>query len=83
MACNYLGATEPQARLADSIAWFEKAVQIKPDYPEARDNLGVALVRAGRLTEARAQFEAEARLEPESPRARANLEWVRRLQHEF
>jgi tetratricopeptide (TPR) repeat protein len=80
MACNYLGSTEPQARLADSIAWFERALQIRPDYAEARDNLGVALVRAGRLAEARAQFEEEARQEPENPRARANLEWVRRLQ---
>lgn len=79
MACNYLGTTEPQTRLADSIAWFERALQIKPDYAAARDNLGVALVRAGRLAEAKAQFEEEARQQPENPQARANLEWVRKL----
>ena len=83
MACNYLGATEPQANLPESIAYFERALAIKPDYSEARDNLGVALVRAGRLSEAGAQFEEEARQEPGNPRARANLEWVRRLQREF
>ena len=80
MAYNYLGATEPPPALKESIAYFEKALEIKPGYSEARDNLGVALARAGRLPEARAQFEEEAREEPGSPRARANLEWVRGLE---
>jgi tetratricopeptide (TPR) repeat protein len=80
MAYDYLGSTCSPAELSRSIAYFEEALAIKPDYAEARDNLGVALGKAGRLAEARAQFDEVLRQDPFNPQARANLEWLRGLQ---
>ncbi|HEY2861005.1 MAG TPA: tetratricopeptide repeat protein [Terracidiphilus sp.] len=49
------------------------AVQIKPDSPEARTNLGATLLRLGKLELAGEQFQKAAALEPKSYDANHNL----------
>jgi Flp pilus assembly protein TadD len=58
----------------DAVTPLEKAVSLRPDWPEARISLGVALGRAGRFDEAAAQFREALRLNPESRTARDNLD---------
>jgi tetratricopeptide (TPR) repeat protein len=51
-------------RLDAARAQFEEAVRLKPDYVEARCNLGNALNSLGRTAEAIAQYSEAARLDP-------------------
>jgi Flp pilus assembly protein TadD len=48
-------------------------LEIRVDYPEAHNNLGVALASQDRLNEAIAHFREALRLEPNYAQARANL----------
>ena len=52
---------------------FLRAVRIRPNYAEARNNLGIVLARSGRLDEAIAHFEKALRDDPASAQIRANL----------
>jgi len=48
-AHNSLGVTlARQGRLAEAIVHFSKALQIKPDYPQAQKNMEIALYQAGK-----------------------------------
>jgi len=60
-------------RLAEALAAFEKAVQERPDYPEARTALGLLFLEGGNYTGALEQLEAAARLAPMLPEAHLNL----------
>jgi Flp pilus assembly protein TadD len=57
----------------EAIAQFRKAVELKGDSTEAHNNLGVALVQAGRLDEAITNFRMVLQLNPDSAEARNNL----------
>ncbi|HSR50906.1 MAG TPA: tetratricopeptide repeat protein [Acidobacteriota bacterium] len=48
---------------------FAKAVEIDPDFAEARYNLGLVELRRGRLEEALEQFQAHIALRPQQPQA--------------
>ena len=50
---------------------------IKPDFPEARNNLGVALVGRGRVDEAIAQYQTALKIKPGDVNARQNVEIAR------
>jgi tetratricopeptide (TPR) repeat protein len=65
-AHNNLGhALMVLGRLPESIAEFETALRILPDYAEARFNLGLGLIRLpGRLGDAIAEFQTTLRAEP-------------------
>jgi tetratricopeptide (TPR) repeat protein len=75
MAHNNLGVFLMETGSLDaSIAHLEEAVRLKPDYSEARNNLGNALIKVpGRSAEAVSEFESALRLEPGLTQARANL----------
>jgi len=60
--------------MAEAEAQYEAALALKPDYPEAEDNLGNALWQAGRVREAIEHYRAALRLRPDYPRARTNLD---------
>lgn len=66
MAWNNLGLIRmaDRARLPEAMADFEQALRLRPDYPEALGNLGLALTRAGRAAEAVPHLQAAVRLKP-------------------
>jgi hypothetical protein len=61
-------------RHSESIAHFEEAVRIKPDWVEAQNNLGGQLTNVpGRITEAVSHLETAVRLRPDLVEAHYNL----------
>lgn len=53
MGCVVLG----YGRYGDALAWFERALEVDPDFPEARMNRGLGLLRAGRFEEGFEEYE--------------------------
>ena len=64
----------PRGQLQLALAHLRQAVQLQPDFVEARNNLGILLARAGQLDEAIDQFRQALALAPGSPDVRRNLE---------
>jgi len=58
------------------ILHLTRAVQLQPDFLEARNNLGILLARAGRLEGAIAQFRAALAIAPGSAEVRKNLDFA-------
>jgi tetratricopeptide (TPR) repeat protein len=68
---NYLMNTR---RGEEAIPHFEAALRLKPDYPEAENNLGMMLGNIpGRMPDAISHFEAAVRLKPDLLPAHYNL----------
>jgi tetratricopeptide (TPR) repeat protein len=60
--------------MPDAIAQFEAAINIRPDYAGAHDNLGNALSQMpGRLPDAIAEYQAALRINPDFVQAHINL----------
>ncbi len=57
----------------DAITQFQQALQIRPDYAEACNNLGLALFKEGRAGEAISQYKNALRLQPGYADASYNL----------
>ncbi|HSW50734.1 MAG TPA: tetratricopeptide repeat protein, partial [Bryobacteraceae bacterium] len=55
------------------VAHYRKALEGNPDYPEAHNNLGLALARSGKLGEAIPHFERFAAVHPDSADVHENL----------
>jgi Flp pilus assembly protein TadD len=75
LTCNNLGelllkqpATRPEA-----IVYLERALRLHPDYPEAHNNLGLALAQGGRTDEAIAHLSRAVQLKPTMAEAYNNL----------
>jgi tetratricopeptide (TPR) repeat protein len=62
-----------QEKLVDAVGCFKRALEIQPDYPEARGHFGVALAALGRLDQAAEQFERLVHDDPGDATAHANL----------
>jgi len=60
-------------RVADAIAGFERAIAARPDYPEAHNNLGIALESSGRSAEAATHYRAALESRPNLAAAHNNL----------
>lgn len=60
-------------RLRDALQSFERAVQLRPGYAEARMALGVQLLAGGNYADALSHFEAAERLVPTLPAVYVNL----------
>ena len=59
---------------AESIDHFEEALRVRPNYPEAENNLAIQLANMpGRTADAIAHFEAALRLDPNLAQAHRNL----------
>ena len=59
--------------LDGAVERYRQAVRIKPDVPEAHNNLGVALRRKGDFDGAIASFQTAVRLKPDAAEAHNNL----------
>jgi tetratricopeptide (TPR) repeat protein len=75
VAHNNLGNAlmQKKGRLDEAIVHFQKALEIRPDYPDANNNLGYALWSKGRGVEAIALFRTVLRVRPNYAKARNNL----------
>jgi tetratricopeptide (TPR) repeat protein len=60
-------------RLADAMNSFKEAVQLRPDYTEARIALGIQYMASGNYQQALDQFQTSARLAPGLVAVRLNL----------
>ena len=60
-------------RLAEAIALYARAAELKPDYAEAHNNLGNALGEARRFEEAVGSLQRAAVLRPELAAIHSNL----------
>jgi len=60
-------------RRAEAVSQFEAALRIRPDYPEAETNLGVALKDLEDCAAATPHFEAALRIQPDFNDANFNL----------
>jgi len=58
------------------MAQFQKALEIKPDYTEAHNNLGCAFLRKGQVNEAMAQFQKALEIQPRNSEVQNNLAWM-------
>jgi protein O-mannosyl-transferase len=75
MAHNNLGKElmADKAQLPEAIRHFRRAVALRPEYPEALNNLGLALTQVGRADEAVPHIEHSLRLKPNVFQAHNNL----------
>ena len=62
-----------QGRFKEVIELLRKALELKPNYPEAHNNLGNALMQQGDLTAAIASYHSALQLNPTNPEAHYNL----------
>lgn len=56
-----------------AIPHYRAALEMRPDFSEARNNLAVALARRGQLADAIAQFREAARYDPDQAAVHRNL----------
>lgn len=56
---------------------FQAVLRLQPDFPEAHNNRGRALVKLDRLPEAEEEFRIALRQRPDYAQAAANLTWLR------
>ncbi|MCT0214745.1 tetratricopeptide repeat protein, partial [Synechococcus sp. CS-1330] len=71
--CNLAAICGMQGRFDDLIELLKKALQLKPNYPDAHNNLGVALKEQGDLDAAIASYNSALQLKPNYPEAHNNL----------
>jgi Flp pilus assembly protein TadD len=69
---------ERKALFADALATLTQVIRLKPDWPEAHNNLGLALGSLGRFKEAVAAHAEAVRLKPDSAGALFNLAYAYR-----
>ena len=62
-----------QGQIAEALACYQRAVQLKPDYAEAHYNLGTALQAQGQIAEALACYQRALQLKPDFAEAHNNL----------
>jgi tetratricopeptide (TPR) repeat protein len=68
-----------EERYVESIAASRAALALRPDYPEAWNNIGAAYNKLGRYAEAAAACEEALRLKPDFQLARNNLQYAREM----
>jgi Flp pilus assembly protein TadD len=68
-----------QAKHAEAIAEYQKALEFQPDWADAMQALGMAQMNAGQLKEALATLQRVTELAPDDPLAFTSLSmaWVR------
>jgi tetratricopeptide (TPR) repeat protein len=59
-----------------AITFFQRALQLRPDYAGAQNNLGNALLKKGSYAEAIAHYELGLQIQPTDASAQNNLAWI-------
>ena len=72
-ARNNLGCAGPKGKLDEAIAHLQKALEIKPDYAEAHNNLGSLLPKRDRVDGAIAHYQKALEIKPDYAEAHNNL----------
>lgn len=71
---NMMGVLEGQRKnYREAIRWLQGAIQINENIPDFYDNLGAAMVSAGKIADARKQFHRALALQPSRDTARTQL----------
>ena len=74
LAYNNLGYLRlEKGRVNEAISYFNKSLEINPNFSEPENNLGDALVRIGKTDEGMRHFRRAAELDPDSPASYYNL----------
>jgi Flp pilus assembly protein TadD len=68
-----------EARYVESIAASQRALDLRPGYAEAWNNIGAAYNKLGRYEEAAAACEQALGYKPDFELARNNLEYARKM----
>jgi Flp pilus assembly protein TadD len=76
MAAAQADTKEANARFAEAIEQYEKALAIEPEHPAIHRNLGILLSRLGRTEEAIPHLRKVLQLVPNEPSARETLEAI-------
>ncbi len=72
-ALHGLGLVHVRWNLADAVRYFNAAIRLRPTDAELRNDLGYALLMAGRLAEARHHLATASELDPGGLKASNNL----------
>jgi tetratricopeptide (TPR) repeat protein len=70
---NALAKAGKVDRLDDAVRYLTRALQVKPDFPEARNALGICYLTKGQLEKAVSEFSEATRLKPDYASAHNNL----------
>lgn len=70
-------ATHVQELATEAAKAFQTVLRLQPDFPEAHNNRGRALVKLDRLPEAEEEFRIALRQRSDYSQAAANLTWLR------
>jgi tetratricopeptide (TPR) repeat protein len=60
-------------QVPEVIAHYEQALQLKPDFADAHNNLGIALLQAGKVNDAIGHYQQALRIQPDLAEAHNNL----------
>jgi Flp pilus assembly protein TadD len=77
--CTEAIACHQGGRFAEAVARYEKILSLKPDLPEAHNDLGLALAELGRFDAAIVAYQRAIELKPKNPAALCN--WGAALSH--
>ena len=70
---NYGSVLQALGRVEEAVAHYQRALALRPDYPDALNSLGSALQSLGRLTEAEERYAEALARRPDFPEALGNL----------
>ena len=62
-----------KGNISEAISQLKKAIELKPDYADAHNTLGVALQKKGNTSEAISHYKRAVALNPDYAQAHSNL----------
>jgi len=70
-------------RIHEAVAYYERALFLRPDHADAHNNLGLALAAQGRPDDAKLHYERALAIDPDHPLAHTNLGQILMFQGNF